>query len=274
MRLFILLFLMCLHFAALAAAPRVVTSIAPVYEITATVMAGVAEPELIIDDSASAHHFAFKPSHMRRLQQADLVIWIDRHFEDGFSRVPDFLRPATQQLELKPALGIDNSDGHIWYSPQLLIRSIEIIVDTLESLNPEYREQYQANAKKLIQDISFWRQEMLHRWQNQRPRYVTDHNFTRYFEQDTGLGAIATVHDQHHDQGGLQNLNQLDRKLQQFPAKCLLTLHTTASPLARSLAQQYDLKIVSVAQEPTANPGQPLIIQRLTQLTTALQKCI
>lgn len=272
MRLCVLL--LCLHSVTLAAAPRVVTSIAPVYEITAAIMTGVAEPELIIDDSASAHHFAFKPSHMRLLQQADLVIWIDRHFEAGFSRVPDFLRPATQQLELIPVLGLEHGDGHIWYSPQLLIRSIEIISDTLALLNPEYREHYQSNAARLTQDIAVWRQEMLQRWQNQRPRYVTDHNFTRYFEQDTGLGAIATVHDQHHDQGGLQNLNQLDRKLQQFPAKCLLTLHTTASPLARSLAQQYDLKIVSVTQAPTTNPGQPLIIQRLTQLSTALQKCI
>ena len=73
------IFLLCFQFSALAAAPRVVTSITPVYEITAAIMTGVAEPGLIIDGHASAHHFAFKPSHMRLLQQADLVIWdVDR----------------------------------------------------------------------------------------------------------------------------------------------------------------------------------------------------
>ena len=68
------LLLLCLQSAALAAAPRVVTSITPVYEITTATMAGAGEPGLIIDNDASTHHFAFKPSDMRLLQQADLVI--------------------------------------------------------------------------------------------------------------------------------------------------------------------------------------------------------
>ena len=68
-----------------------VTSIAPLQEITAALMAGVASPQSIIAGDASAHHFALRPSHMRLLQQADLVIWIDRHFEAGFNRVAETL---------------------------------------------------------------------------------------------------------------------------------------------------------------------------------------
>ncbi len=83
MRIFILL--LCLQSAALCAAPRVVTSIAPLHELTAAIMRDVGEPALIIKDQASAHHFAFKPSHMRLLQQADLVIWVGRQFEAGFN---------------------------------------------------------------------------------------------------------------------------------------------------------------------------------------------
>ena len=266
--------LLCLQSAALAAAPRVVTSITPVYEITAAIMTGVAEPRLIIDGHAAAHHFAFKPSHMRLLQQADLVIWIDRQFEAGFTRVPEFLPPATQQLELMPALGIDSGDGHIWYSPQLLLRSIEIISATLMRLDPKNQKLYQANAAKLMQDLIVWRQDTQQHWQNRQPRFITDHDFAGYFEQDIGLHAIATVHDQHDDHAGLKNLTRLDNKLQQFPAACLLTLQTIASPLARSLAQKYDLKIVSITLEPITDPSQPLILQRLAQLTAALQRCI
>lgn len=267
-------FLLCLLSTALAAAPRVVTSITPVYEVTAAIMTGVAKPGIIIDDHASAHHFAFKPSHMRLLQQADLVIWIDREFEAGFSRVPEFLPTTTQQLELMPALGIDDGDGHIWYSPQLLLRSVEIISATLMRLDPERQQLYQANAAKLTQDLVAWRQDTQQRWQNRLPRFITDHHFTGYFEQDIGLQAIATVHDQHDDHGGLKNLSRIDDKLRQFPATCLLTLQATASPLARSLAQKHDLKIVSVTLEPITDLTQPLILQRLTQLTAALQRCI
>jgi zinc transport system substrate-binding protein len=271
MRLCILL--LCLHSAALVAAPRVVTSITPVYEITTAIMSGAAEPGLIIGNEASAHHFAFKPSHMRLLQQADLVIWIDRHFEAGFSQVPEFLPSTTQQLELMPALGLEDGDGHIWYSPQLLLRSIEIIRAKLILLDPEHQNLYQANAAMLMQAIALWRDETQQRWQNRQPRFITDHNFTGYFERDLGISAIASVHDQHHDHGGLKNLDRLDNLLRDSPAACLLTLQTTASPLARSLAQKHALKIISVVLEPINDPAQPLILRRLTQLTTALQRC-
>ena len=272
MRLCVLL--LCLYSAGLAAAPRVVTSIAPLYEITAAIMSGVAEPGLIIDGQASAHHFAFKPSHMRSLQQADLVIWIDRHFEAGFSRVPEFLPSSAQQLELMPALGLEGGDGHIWYSPRLLLRSIEIIRDTLLQLDPGNQKLYQANAAALMQDIRAWRHETRRRWQNRQPRFVTDHHFTAYFEQDIGLKSIATVHDQHSDHGGIKDLGRLDNILQQFPAACLLTLQNTASPLARSFARKYGLTIISLSLKPVSDPAQPLIMQRLARLTAALEECI
>ena len=266
--------LLCLQSAAFAAAPRVVTSIAPVFEITTAIMTGVAEPGLIIDNHASAHHFAFKPSHMRLLQQASLVIWIDRHFEAGFARVPEILPTTTQQLELMPALGLDGGDGHFWYSPQLLLRSIEIITVALILLDPEHQQLYQANAAKLTDSVTAWRTETLQRWQNQQPRFITDHDFTGYFEQDIGLRAIATVHNRHNDHGGLKDLGRLENSLRQLPATCLLTLQPTASPLAHSLAQKHGLKIISVALQPLNDPDQALILQRLGQLTTALQKCI
>jgi len=272
MRLCVLL--LCLHSAALAAAPRVVTSIAPVYEITAAIMSGGAEPGLIIDSDASAHHFAFKPSHMRSLQQADLVIWIDRHFEAGFSRVAEILPSTTQRLELLPLLDLEGGDGHIWYSPRLLLRSIEIIRDTLLQLDPQHQKLYQANAALLMQNIRAWRHETRRRWQNRQPRFVTDHNFARYFEQDFGLSSIASVHDQHDDHGGIKDLRRLDDILQQFPAACLLTQHSTASALARGFARKYGLKIISISLEPVSDPDQPLILQRLARLTTALEDCI
>ena len=95
-----LILMLCLQSAPLLSAPRVVTSIAALQEITAPLMAGVGVPQSIITEGASAHHFALRPSHMRLLQQADLVIWIDRHFEAGFGQLAHTLPRSTGQLEL------------------------------------------------------------------------------------------------------------------------------------------------------------------------------
>lgn len=271
-RIFVLL--LCLQSVAASAAPRVVTSIAPLHEITTAIMAGIAKPDLIIQDHASAHHFAFKPSHMRLLQQADLVIWVGRHFEAGFNRVPGILRPSTRQIELIPELDIEGENGHIWYSPTLLQRSVKIIATTLGNLDPQHQAQYRVNANRLIDAIENWRRDTQAHWQNRRPRFLTDHAFSDHFENEMKLKSIATIHDQHDGQGGLKDLNRIESLLRQNPATCLLTLENPASPLAQSIAQKYGIKIVNVLLVPATNKSQPHSIQRLDQLNTALLACL
>ncbi len=272
MRFFVLL--LCLQSAAVAAAPRVVVSIAPLQELTATIMQGIAEPDLIIRDEASAHHFAFKPSHMRLLQQADLVIWIGRQFESGFNRVADVLPQSTQQLELLPALGIKDGDGHIWYSPVLLKRSIEIIVTALTKLDPGNQAQYRSNADELLKAIAQWRLDTLAQWQNRHPRFITDHAFTTHFEADMGLRAITSIHDQHDNHGGFKDLKRIESLLASSPATCLLTMESPASPMAQNLAQKYQLEIVNVLRLQTRNQQATPIVQRLEQLNLVLRGCL
>ena len=269
-----LILLLCLQSAALCAAPRVVTSIPPLHELTAAIMKGVGDPALIIKDHASAHHFAFKPSHMISLQQADLVIWVGRQFEAGFNRVPDVLPPSAQQLELMHELGIENDDGHFWYSPELLLRSVEIILAALTKLDSENRAQYKVNAESLIEAIKTWRENKQNQWHSRQPRFITDHEFTAHFEAEMGIKAIATIHDQHDSQGGFKDLNRIESSLRTNPAACLLTLESPASPLAQSLAQKYQLQIVNVLTIAATNSQSPLTLQRLDQLSMALRNCL
>lgn len=270
----ILILLLCLSTTAAAATPRVVTSITPLHEIAMALMAGVATPEVIIRDHASTHHFAFKPSHMRQLQQADLVIWIGNNFEAGFSRVARVLPDSTRQLELLHQLNLENSNGHIWYSPRLILLSIEIITPILIELDPEHQAEYLHNAGQLSEALARWRQLMRDEWQDRHPRYITDHAFTAHFEAETGLTAIATIHDQHDDHGGIRELSQLEDLLRQKPAACLLTLESPVSAIAQNLARKYRLRIVNVTQLPVTRPQQPPTIQRLEQLNTALLGCV
>lgn len=268
-----LIFLLCFHAATVTAAPRVVASITPLQELGAAIMNGIAEPDVIIEDLASVHHFAFKPSDMRLLQQADMVIWIDRHFEAGFNKVPALLSKSTSRLELAPALGVGGDDGHIWYSPTLLLRSSVIITEALIALDPHNRERYQANASALATALETWRRETSRILQNHQPKFVTDHAFTTHFEQDLALAAIASVHDQHHDQGGIRDLNRLEAKLHEHAPKCLLTLESPPSALAQSIAQKFDLEVFNITLQEVTDPEQPRILQRLDKLLTALQRC-
>jgi zinc transport system substrate-binding protein len=270
----LLLLLLCLQATlVLAASPRVVTSIVPLQEVTAALMTGVTSPEAIITEQASAHHFALRPSHMRLLQQADLVIWIDRGFESGFERIAQVLPENTVQLELLPALGIDSDDGHIWYSPQRLLQVIEVISAGLVEIDPDNQARYRDNAVLLSSAVLAWRDDIQARLQERQPRFIIDHNFTSHLEADLGYAPIATIHDQHDAHGGLRGLGEIEERLRQQPANCLLTLESPPAQLALELAQKYRLIIINPATPTGGDPQIPAIIRRLQQLGAALLEC-
>jgi zinc transport system substrate-binding protein len=281
MRFFLLLF--CLWCISVQAAPRVVTSIAPVHEITSSIMAGVAVPDLIVSSNASTHHFTFKPSHMRLLQRADLVIWIDRHFESGFNRLPDILPRSTIQLELLPRLAPDLRDGHIWYSPQLTERAIALILVSLIQLDPENQPRYSSNADKLIASLRNWRQKTKHQLDAETPGFITDHEFLGQFTHDFDLDPVISAHDQHDDHGGLSDLDRIETYIRETGVRCLITAEPEPSKLAVNLSDKYDMKIFNIvppvdtseldtSEIDTISIGKG-ILRRLEQLTNALAKC-
>jgi zinc transport system substrate-binding protein len=264
---------LCLLPATTLAAARVVTSIAPLQEVTTELMRGVTSPQSIITDGASAHHFAFRPSHMRLLQQAELVIWIDRNFEAGFQRVSETLPKSVDQLEVLPALGIDSDDGHIWYSPRQLQLLIAIITTHLVQIDPANETLYRNNANQLSTEVTHWRSETLENMGDRQPRFITDHEFTSHFETDMGYPPIATIHDHHDDHGGLRELGEIEELLRRQPANCLLTLESSPSSLALELAQKYHLRVISLSSTQALESQQPAIIQRLQRLALALYEC-
>jgi zinc transport system substrate-binding protein len=259
--------------ATALAAPRVVTSIAPLQEVTAALMQGVTSPQSIIDDNASAHHFALRPSHMRLLQQADLVIWIDRNFEAGFNRIAETRPSSVEQLEILPTLGINSDDGHIWYSPRLLQLLITVITTQLVEIDPQNQPLYRDNARQLGTAIENWRSETVAQMGDRQPHFITDHAFTSHFETDMGYPAIATIHDHHDDHGGLHELGKIEDRLRKQPANCLLTLESSASPLSLELAHKYHLKVISLSSMQVTDSQPPAIIQRLQKLASAVYEC-
>lgn len=269
----LLLLLICLQTGAALAAPRVVTSIAPLQELVAAVMADVAIPQVIIPATASAHHFALRPSHMQSLQQADLVIWIDRRFEAGFQRISQVLPTTTEQLELLHELGLDSADGHIWYSEPLLQQVIRLVSARLVALDPANQASYRANAERLSAALSAWRANSVAQLHGRQPRFITDHDFLRHMQDDLGFAAIANIHDQHDGHAGLRELGEIEQRLREQGANCLLTLESPAAPLALELAQKYRLKIINLTPPVSENALPSSLVGRLQRLTDALLEC-
>jgi zinc transport system substrate-binding protein len=90
LRLFSAVSLLCAVFltspAALAEV-RVLTSIKPLQLIAAAVQDGVGSPEVLLPPGASPHHYALRPSDVRRVREVALLYWVGPDLESFLPRV-------------------------------------------------------------------------------------------------------------------------------------------------------------------------------------------
>ena len=267
------LLLLCLQAAAVSAAPRVAVSITPLQELTATIMADAGQPEVIVAGLSDVHHFAFRPSHLRHLQNAQLVIWIDRDFESGFRRLPDILPAETRQLELARELGLKNDDGHIWYSPRLMAQSARAIGQALAEIDPQHSEHYRSRAADLASRLEIWRGHALAQLSTSPPRVLTDHAFLGRFADDFGFDGILALHGFHKDSGSLRELHRLESALDNGSVNCLLAQYSTISPLARKLASKYALRVVDLSASAPTDSAIPPTLRRLEGVLAGFENC-
>jgi zinc transport system substrate-binding protein len=82
-----LLLLTLLSSSAALAEVRLLTSIKPLQLIAAAVQDGLGQPDVLLPPGASPHHYALRPSDVRRVREADLLYWIGPDLESFLPRV-------------------------------------------------------------------------------------------------------------------------------------------------------------------------------------------
>lgn len=104
-----------LLFAALSAAlwgttaqdvnAAVVASLKPLGFIASAIADGVTETQVLLPDGASEHDYSLRPSDVKRLQNADLVVWIGPEMEAFMQKSASQL-PAEKQVTIAGLSGV------------------------------------------------------------------------------------------------------------------------------------------------------------------------
>ena len=81
-------------------APKVVVTVKPVHALVAAIMAGVGEPQLLVEGSASPHTFTLKPSAARAIEQADIFIRVSEATEPFTHRIVEGLPKSVALITL------------------------------------------------------------------------------------------------------------------------------------------------------------------------------
>ena len=169
------IFLLAIKNVAAQSTPSVVVSIKPIHSIVTSLMSGIAEPQLLLKSSNSAHTFHLKPSQVQMLANADLVIIISGDFESGLRKaIKNIEDDSLFQIISLNNLSIHNSrseilkskehddadeheeniyDLHLWLdinNMKLIAKHINKLLIKIDSVN---EDKYNNNFLELMLDL-------------------------------------------------------------------------------------------------------------------------
>lgn len=247
--------ILSLGFAATLSAPAsaaVLASIKPLGFIAAAIADGVTPVEVLLPDGASEHDYALRPSDVKRLQGADLVVWIGPEMEAFISKTASAF-PAEKNLEIarlptvKPLLitGAEEEDEHhdegdehhdaahehhhhgeynmhLWMSPEIARQSAVAIHEKLLELMPQRKDKLDANLQQFEAELAKSDTQIARQLAPVKGKgYFVFHDAYSYFEKHYGLTPLGHFTVNPEIQPGAQRLHQIRTQLVEQKATCV-----------------------------------------------------
>ena len=226
------------------AAPKVVASIKPIHSLIAGVMAGVAEPDLIVAGGASPHLYTLKPSDARRLERADIVFWIGPILESFLVKPLAALGGRAAVVELDRAPGVTllparaggawepdedhraasalEQDGHLWLDPENAKAIVRIAVARLAALDAADAARYAQNGAALERRLDALDAALRQRLAAVRGRrFVVFHDAYQYFERRYDLAAIGSITVSPENLPSARRVQAIRDKVRTLDARCV-----------------------------------------------------
>jgi zinc transport system substrate-binding protein len=257
-----------------AETPHVVASIAPIHSLVASVMEGAGEPELLIPAEVTEHDYALKPSDIRKIAGADLVVWIGESLEAYL--VKPLETEGVAQLELIEAEGIDphafggadahegedvaeaeaeeheeehghahlGLDPHVWLDPIRAVVAVKAVAEVLGQMDAENAGLYAANAKRTVAALEALDGEVRARLAPLADRpFITFHDGYSYFVERYGLRQVGQLMVHPEQLPGAASLSALRATVASEKVACVFAEPQFDPGVLRSLAGDADMKI-------------------------------
>lgn len=204
--------------------PRVVADIAPVHSLVASVMDGVATPDLLFRAGSSPHDYSMKPSEARMLDAAEIVVWtgptLTPWLQDTLSVLAERAELVTFSglegvalLPFRTDAGFDaddedlhghdaahahaadvGADPHLWLDPRNAAVLVAELARVLSDHDPENAAKYRANAQAVHDRLARLEADINAIVAPLRSRpFLVFHDAYHYFEARFDISAIGSV---------------------------------------------------------------------------------
>ena len=286
---------------------KVLTSIKPLQLIAAAVQDGVGEADVLLPASASAHHYALRPSDVRRLQDATLFYWVGPDLENFLPRALNGRQGPSVAMQELPGLtlrhfGEDHAhdhehehehehehddhdhdhrpgslDAHLWLLPANARVIAERMAADFAAADPTNAERYQANGRAFSERIEALDQRLRQRLANvQNKPFFVFHQAYDYFEAAYGLSHSGVFTAGSEVQPGARHVAAMRERLQQAGPSCVFSEPPMRPRLAETLtsglpATMAELDVLGVEQKVDAQGYERLIEELGSTLASCLE---
>lgn len=244
--------LICLCLTPTAfAAPTVAVTLKPIHSLVASVMEGVGTPLLLLPDGASPHTFQLKPSTLKSLKEADLIVWVGPSLEMFMTKPLSSLTPKYGFIEIQTIQnlvklplregrewqhgdpedphGHDHShsahghiDPHFWLSNANAQTIVKVTAEHLSKADPNHAKQYQANAQKTLAKLRTLKTNLQGQLASvQTEPFLVYHDGYQYFEKEFNLKAVGTMVINPHVPLSANGLTQIKELIKARGVKCI-----------------------------------------------------
>ena len=250
---------------------RVLTSIKPLQLIAAAVQDGVGKPEVLLPPGASPHHYALRPSDVRRVQQADLLYWIGPDMEGFLPRVLKSRTLPVVAVQSLPGLhlrhfGADSAsheeedhdehdhdhrpgslDAHLWLSSvNARVIAAKMAAD-LSAADPANAARYASNAKAFNARLDALDARIRGRVAGIAGKpYFVFHEAFDYFEDAYGLKHAGVFSVAAEVQPGAQHVAAMRARLTEVGKTCVFSEPPLRPRLAETLTAGLPAKLAEL----------------------------
>ena len=286
---------------------NVVTTVKPLNLIVSELTQGVATSEYVIPSGASPHDYALRPSDIKKLKQADLVVWVGPELESFLTKTmaskPENIALSQQQgisfryysEEEQDHDGHENEaahdheseheghhhhhhgiDPHLWLGPDQAVQAANVITKALIKYDPLHKNTYTANLSTFTTDV----QQAVSQLNKQlkplnNKGYYVFHDGYGYFEQQFKLDNLGHFTVEPDRRPGAKTLLSIRQALTNNEAYCVFSEPQFSPAVVKSVTKGTNVKIGTL--DPMATDiveGKGGYVRFLNELGERFSKCL
>lgn len=237
--------------------PRVVVTLKPIHALTSRIMAGAGTPSVLLAGGESPHAYSLRPSQVKQLQEADVLIWVGPALETFLQRPIATLGNSTRVLPLMEVTGLTllktreggvweshqgheggGLDPHIWLDPHNVEIMVRAIAEILGQLDTTHAALYAANTVELLREL----EEVDRQLREQlapvsKVPFLVFHDAYQYFEQHYGLTAVGAITLSPERQSSVKRLHELQAHIKVLNVRCVFSEPQFESALVTTLIE-------------------------------------